>query len=465
MNNLNIIFGPPGTGKTQQLLSILEQELRQYEPNEIAYVSFTKEGAYQGRNRAIEKFNYLEDDFPYFRTLHSLAFRTLGMKPNDMIKRQHYKIFGQAMNMNVKGYYDYNLADNDDKYLFYIDLYRNNKSRARQIVDNLNTQKLLWVEKNYRELKKQYKIFDFTDLIVNFNNLNKSIPVKVAFIDEAQDLTTLQWEMIEIAFKDCERIYIAGDDDQAIYEWSGADVNYFINLKGNIKFLEKSYRLSRSVLECAKNISKKITKRVVKDFEPTEHEGKVSSINDIFDIKINPDETYLFLSRNTMYLNKFSDFLMRKAAVFYYKRKPSILKEHIAAINTYVRIQKKEEITQANRFTLNKFLKLTVKGEHIKNLEWFDALNIPVDKMIYYRDLLSNKTDITKFNINVNTIHSVKGAEADNVVLFLNVTRSVYKNIQMNPNSEHRVFYVGATRAKKNLFILLPDCKYYYDIL
>jgi len=326
-------------------------------------------------------------------------------------------------------------------------------------------QTLIWIEKNYRELKKYYGIKDFTDLIVEFVKRGKSLPVKVAIIDEAQDLTSLQWEMIEVAFKDCERMYIAGDDDQAIYEWSGADVYHFINLKGNIKILEHSYRLPQNIMEFAKDISSKIKERVSKDFEPTKTEGHVIPINDIRDVKINSDESYLFLSRNNMFLPMFKDYLMQKSVVFKYQNKPVIDTEHIVAINTYVRMQREKEHSKKDLAILKKYLFPNIDLSRIKGIEWYDALKISNDQMIYYRDLLRKHTDISKCNINVSTIHSVKGAEADNVILLLNVTRSVFMNIQQNPDSEHRVFYVGATRAKNNLYILLPNQKYYYDVL
>ena len=40
------------------------------------------------------------------------------------------------------------------------------------------------------------------------------IDVDVAIMDEAQDATTLQWQMFFTAFGKCPRIIIAGDDDQ-----------------------------------------------------------------------------------------------------------------------------------------------------------------------------------------------------------------------------------------------------------
>ena len=69
------IFGPPGTGKTENLLKRVQRYLKQgYSPDEICYISFTNKAVDECVSRVRKKFKeYDEDDFKYFRTLHSLA--------------------------------------------------------------------------------------------------------------------------------------------------------------------------------------------------------------------------------------------------------------------------------------------------------------------------------------------------------------------------------------------------------
>ena len=52
-----------------------------------------------------------------------------------------------------------------------------------------------------------------------------------------QDLSPLQWDVAHVIEKHSERIYCAGDDDQAIYRWAGADVDHFIGLNGGLRGL------------------------------------------------------------------------------------------------------------------------------------------------------------------------------------------------------------------------------------
>ena len=68
-------------------------------------------------------------------------------------------------------------------------------------------------------------------MILNFIKSDLSPKFDVIFIDEAQDLSLMQWDMTKNIWNKTEDTFIAGDDDQAIFKWAGADVDSFIALQ------------------------------------------------------------------------------------------------------------------------------------------------------------------------------------------------------------------------------------------
>lgn len=458
-----VIFGPPGTGKTTRLMEILSKLLQEgYAPQEIAYVSFTREGANQGKNRAIKQFNFTELEFPYFATLHSLAFRHLKLRRSDVIQKKHYKIFSDMMGMNFTGYYTEEFFHNDDQYLFFNDLYRNNRKRAKMFVKSLDINKVNQVKENYRNFKKTYNLWDFTDMIDVFIDKNSEIPVKAAIIDEAQDLTTLQWQMITVAFKNCEKMFIAGDDDQAIFEWSGADNDYFMEIRGNLQWLNQSYRLNEKVLNVAESISKRISKRVRKTFKPTNEYGIVKKINSLEEVEIKKDETYMFLARNNHYVREIEKYIQEKGKLYFFKHDRVAKIKDFQAIRLFEDCRRKRELTREDESKLRPYMeKIDIRNAWYHNFQW------PEKKKNYYKNILADTyyPDFDNINIKVSTIHTVKGDEADNVILCSDMTRNAYENLQENPDSEHRVFYVACTRAKNNLYVLDNRQRFKYNIL
>lgn len=460
MDNIHMLFGAPGCGKTTRLMEILTKELKQTAPNKIAFVSFTRKGTYEGVERAKALYNLKEEDLPYFRTIHSLAFRSGNYSKYDMISKRDYKEFSDAMGMRFTGYYTEEFYNNDDRYLFLHFMKRNNARLAEAYVDSVDASTFRDVEYNYAKFKDFNKVSDFTDIIERFIEANEPLPVDVAIIDEAQDLTTLQWKMCEVAFSNCKRIYVAGDDDQAIYEWSGADVEYFLGLKAeSVTILDQSYRLQRKILDLSKTVTGLIKHRVDKKFEPIGDNGDVFVYNSLTDLKIDPNETWYFITRNNWFLSRFREHLRKQALVFIDKTVMSYDPRQIEAINTFESARKRGRLTDVDEVKL----KLHLKGSPNLKTPWYDNMNFPNDTIAYYRDLIKNRTRLKNNNIMVNTIHGVKGGEADNVVLMLDFTKAVRSNMERNPDAELRCLYVACTRAKKHLHIVHSSSRNGYD--
>ena len=104
MSHIHKVFGPPGSGKTTYLLNRVEQELADgIQPMQIGYFSFTRKAANEARDRAIAKFPHLnaKTDFPYFRTLHSLAFRCMSVKADMIMQPEHYGEFAAQVGIEI----------------------------------------------------------------------------------------------------------------------------------------------------------------------------------------------------------------------------------------------------------------------------------------------------------------------------------------------------------------------------
>lgn len=200
---------------------------------------------------------------------------------------------------------------------------------------------------------------------------------------------------------------------------------------------------------------------MTKEYHGLKNEGEIKYILDIDEIDINENETWMFLSRNHFYLKGMEEKIKGKGLVYSYNGVMSVKPSEIQAINIFEQGRKDKSLSKHDELSLRPFLKKKYNFKY----PWYDNFTWSEDHKKYLRDLIHSKADVKKCNIRINTIHSVKGAEADNVVVKLDITKQIYSNLQRNPDSEYRVLYVGCTRVKKKLFIVESNSRYSYTLL
>ena len=484
-----IVLGPPGTGKTTTLLNEVDKYLKETDPDKIGYFSFTQKAAYEARDRAMSRFNYSEDDLPYFRTLHSLAFRKLGIKKQNVMQKMHYEDLGIKLKMKL----DYHEYDNNESGLFTTksDLLRivqlaklrnitpEEQYNLKQHTQDITESELKKFSNELSRYKKEYNLIDFTDMITEFIKSDKSPRFDVVFIDEAQDLSLSQWDMARSIWDKTKDTYIAGDDDQAIFRWAGADVDSFIAQTGKIMQLTQSYRIPQVVHDIASKIVTRIQNRLPKEWRPKTQRGLLSYYDDFEQVRMK-EGNWLVLARTRFMLNELEDKLYSQGLYYENKFKTNneqelylaiidwedlrnnkvINYEQIKRIASFMspRNYQKEELQYLDKDASYHMNELYQKKGLNTQKVWYEALDAaPEHKIRYIRRMRENGEQLNKKpRITLSTIHGVKGGEQDNVILLTDLSKNTQRNYEQNPDDENRLFYVGATRTKNHLHIIRP---------
>jgi len=482
------VIGPPGTGKTQTLLNkVMEYKEAGTPLDRIGYFAFTKKAAYEARDRLLETYLFLKKkDVKYFRTLHSFAFRYLGLKEENVMQEEHYKIIGEECGLRIK-YATYEQNDfngiftSNSEYLSLINLAAVKRINVLDQLDKnehlgkIERDKLQIVEKHIEDYKQTYGLIDYNDMIKKFTAQQQSPSFEVIFVDEAQDLSLLQWDMIKLLQQNSKDVYIAGDDDQAIFGWAGADVDSFIKFDAIEIPLKQSRRVPKIVHQRAllrlDNIK---SNRLEKPWNtPTSEEGTIKIFFSMDSINLSKGDWYI-LARTNDLLRPIIKDLKKRGLYFETKQGRSINKSLYQDILNWEKWKKGEELSTIEvqrlleRFskkfkeTEDKLFKLSdLKTKYKLNsqLQWYDAFTaVGPHTKTYIRAMRSNGEDLRrKPRIKILTLHSSKGGEATNVVILQNQTRNTIKGATktiMKQDEEQRVWYVGLTRCSKNLFLI-----------
>ena len=99
MSRVTTFLGPPGTGKTTTLLKLVSEAIESgtTDPAKIGYFAFTKQAQNEAVTRAVSQHGIDEERLKYFRTIHSVAFRELGLTTDAVMSIKEFRAFGEAI--------------------------------------------------------------------------------------------------------------------------------------------------------------------------------------------------------------------------------------------------------------------------------------------------------------------------------------------------------------------------------
>lgn len=297
-------------------------------------------------------------------------------------------------------------------------------------------------------------LIDFTDMLwyaTNYVHKDDFKHFNVVMVDECQDLSPLQYQLIKMLKTSRGRLVAVGDEKQAIYAFQGSNLDTLNSIKTSVNTV--SLPLSMTY-RCAKNIVDEACK-VFPDGIEAAPDAIVGSVN--YGSFIDAKEGDFILCRNNAPLVESFVELLRRG------KKCSILGKEFGD-ELVSMIDSVDDIWGLEKILTDFYAKLLKKG--IKNpmkCEAYNKLDERVQVLLnlyeYFGDLETVKSriyDIFVENVGkgivLSTIHKSKGLESDNVYFLKpELIPSKYATTELSQYAEKCLKFVAITRARKNL--------------
>lgn len=285
-----MVLAVPGAGKTTVTIFrtaklILEEKVS---ANRILSLTFSKMAANDMKNKYV---HYFADQaaIPHFSTIHSFSYSIL---------RDYGKATGKSYRLIDGGFGDtdkykllrqiYQSVNNvfltEDKMeelinqISYCNNFRLSPSDAdfRGKIKNFDS-----IYSQYAQYKKMHGLIDFDDMLIYGLEILETNPAfkrryqsyfDYIQVDEAQDTSVLQQNMIDLLAEKHQNILMVADDDQSIYSFRGASPEGLFDFKGKypestLYFMEDNYRSSKDIVLASNQFIKQNYKRYKKEMK------------------------------------------------------------------------------------------------------------------------------------------------------------------------------------------------------
>ncbi len=514
------LFGGPGSGKTTALLDRVEAMLEEdgIDVNDLLLVSYTRAAAAEVRERLAERQGVSPRSLRgNVGTMHATAYDLLNLSRDDVVDESdkeafcedygleyedEYKSGGrrtarstalgnkiiatsqwlQRTNREVADWYDVPFHWNVEEVRLPADLDPKSQEGNKYTPTWSSDDDRVSVPESirgWRAYKGEEGIVGFADMLERVTQRSLIPSVDHLAIDEFQDITQLQYDVYQEWKPQMDRVIIAGDDDQVVYAWQGADPKLLLDEGGDDVILDTSYRLPSNVLQVVQRVIHHISERQEKNLTPRMEGGDVEFqqgpsvldlVRDVRDTVDTDDGSIMVLFRARYQMFDFMDEFVTSGIPFSVMTDGRMWTDRLGDYaDGIANFQDGEPVTGLQARRLADMLVDSAFGSNERD-ELFDAIDeleeaADTDDLTELRidpDVISDHAPfmpdrasaadmvrkVTKFQktglrsffandyrdepkdrVRVGTIHSAKGREADHVYVATDLTEKVVEHM------------------------------------
>ena len=490
-----VLHAGAGSGKTRVLTHRIAYRIAKgtADPQRVLAITFTREAASEMRRRLKTLGVSRDSQSVTVGTFHAVALALLRQRLADTHK-QMPSIVHNRTQLVAQAAKDHPMSSRARELLTEIDwaharlispanYAQTAKRLARYTAAPHN--EIANIYKEYEQLKVQRNTLDLDDLIARVieamradNAYAQAVRWRYRhiFVDEAQDMNPLQYELFEAIRGQRADVFIVGDPMQAIYGWNGSEKKLFDELPDKIRGttvlrLPNNYRCTPQILSAATSVAKIVDENIdvramksnaepviLRGFDDAEAEA-----NGIVDCLwqyarlggIDPWQSAAVLVRTNIQSELIVDALVKNNIPVRTSRPSKELTSAIAdasqstnrnELATWVTDVLTESESEVQRWVAEQvqvFLKLDHPGS--------------VDGRTFTSWMRATSADqLNTDGVEVLTFHSAKGREWDCVVVAGAEVGLMPHNSAISKDQkdeEVRLAYVALTRASQQLFI------------
>lgn len=289
-----LLLAVPGSGKTTVLVSRLGYMIfcKEILPESILTVTYTVAATNDMRRRFVEKFGAQYGQRLEFRTINGISQKILqyfgaitGKRPFQVADKEAVSILKHVFFAVNRQFPTENDIKNAQTAITYVKNMRLKEEEMEQL--SVEVRNFPKIYKAYNQTLRGRSLIDYDDQMVYALQILQQFPQVLQYfrhkypyicVDEAQDTSKLQHDMISLLVGKQGNLFMVGDEDQSIYGFRAAYPEALVSFEKNypnakVLFMESNYRSREEIVKAADSLIQKNTERHPKHMHATKSAG------------------------------------------------------------------------------------------------------------------------------------------------------------------------------------------------